>query len=62
VIQDGAPQPVHFTRGEELHVRDAEGNQLLVRVVGFFDPAAVLEYRAPPGPTRISASGPGLKT
>ena len=61
VIQDGAPQPVHFTRDEELRVRDDQGNQLLVRVVGFFDPAAVLEYRAPPGPTRNRSSGSGVK-
>lgn len=52
VIQGGAPHPVHFTRGEDLHLRDAEGNQLLVRVAAFFDPAAVLEYRAPPGSPR----------
>jgi predicted HTH transcriptional regulator len=52
VIQDGAPQPVHFTRGEDLHIRDKEGNRLLVRVAGFFNPAAVLEYRAPPEPRR----------
>jgi len=46
VIQDGATQPVHFTNGEDLRVRDADGNQLLVRVATFFDPVAVLEYRA----------------
>lgn len=50
VIQDGAPQPAHFTLGEELRVRDEEGNQLLIRVEAFFDPAAVLEYRVPPKP------------
>ena len=48
VIQDGAPQPIHFTCGEDLRLRDREGNQLLVRVAAFFDPAAVLEYRVPP--------------
>ncbi len=46
VIQDGATQPVHFTNGEDLRVRDADGNRLLVRVAAFFDPVAVLEYRA----------------
>lgn len=63
VIQEGAPQPVHFTSGEELRVRDEEGNQLLVRVAAFFDPAAVLEYRAPPESRRGTApSGSGEGT
>ena len=52
VIEDGAPQPVHFTRGEELRVRDEDGNQLLVRVAELFSPAAVIEYRAVSEPQR----------
>ena len=60
VSQDGAPQPVHFTRGEELRVRDDVRNQLLIRVVEFFDPAAVLEYRAAPASCPVSAA-PSVK-
>jgi len=56
LINDGAPQPVHFTRGEELRIRDEPGNQLLVRMAGFFSPAAVLEYRAVSEPPRRTAT------
>ena len=55
VINEGELQPVHFTRGEDLHLRDGEGNRLLVRVAAFFAPAAVLEYSAPPEPRRRTA-------
>ena len=45
MIADGAAQPVPCSLGEDLRLRDCEGNQLLARVTAFRDPAAVLEYR-----------------
>ena len=45
-INEGEAQPVHFTPGEDLRVRDGDGNRLLLRVLTVAGAAALVEYRA----------------
>ena len=44
-INDGQQQPVHFIPGEDLHLTDANGRELLVRIFAIVGRAALLEYR-----------------
>ena len=44
-IDEGRPQPVHFVLGEDLRLTDADGNELLVRIVDIVGRSALLEYR-----------------
>lgn len=44
-INEGQQQPVHFLPGEDLRMTDAEGNELLVRIVDIVGRSALLEYR-----------------
>ena len=46
-IERGRPQPVHFVLGEELSLTDAEGREVLVRMVDIAGSSALLEYRFP---------------
>ena len=49
-VNEGVPQPVHFTLGEELRLTDAEGVAMRVCVQEILGRAALVEYRAtPPG-------------
>ena len=48
-VNDGQPQPVHFVLGEELHLTDADGNELLARIVDVVGRSALVEYRATQG-------------
>lgn len=43
-INQGKPQPVHFTFGEELRVTDDDGREALVRIVDIVGRSALLEY------------------
>ena len=45
-IDDGAPQPVSFALGKNLHLTDAEGTSMWVRIVDITGEAALLEYRS----------------
>ncbi len=45
-INQGQPQPIHCVPGEDLHLTDADGRELLVRIVAIVGRAALLEYRA----------------
>ena len=45
-VNDGAPQPVHFTLGEELRLVDADGSAIIGRVVEILGGAALVDYRA----------------
>ena len=45
-INDGKPQPVLFVPGEELRLTDADGRDLMVRIVAIEGRAALVEYRA----------------
>ena len=45
-INEGQPQPVHFILGEDLRLTDADGRELLVRIVAIVGKSALLEYRA----------------
>ena len=45
-INDGETQPVSFAPGEDLRLTDAEGKELLVRIVDVTGRSALLEYRA----------------
>lgn len=45
-INQGQPQPVHFIQGEDLHLTDSDGKELLVRIVTIIGNVALLEYRA----------------
>lgn len=44
-INDGRQQPVHFVPGEDLRLTDAEGRELLVRIVDIVGRSALMEYR-----------------
>ena len=47
-INDGKPQPVLFVPGEELRLTDADGRDLMVRIVAIEGRAALVEYRTAP--------------
>ena len=44
-INDGAPQPVHFAPGEVLRMSDADGFDVLARIVDVVGRSALVEYR-----------------
>ena len=44
-INQGQQQPVHFVPGEELRLTDAEGKEMLVRIVDIVGRSALVEYR-----------------
>jgi ATP-dependent DNA helicase RecG len=44
-INEGKQQPVHFMPGEDLHLTDANGSELMVRIVAIVGRAALVEYR-----------------
>ena len=44
-INEGKQQPVHFIPGEDLHLTDAEGKELIVRIVAILGRSALVEYR-----------------
>ena len=44
-INQGQPQPIHCVPGDDLHLTDAEGRELLARIVTVVGRAALLEYR-----------------
>lgn len=44
-INKGKQQPVHFMLGEDLHLTDADGNEMTVRIVEIVGRAALVEYR-----------------
>ncbi|MDE0085000.1 MAG: putative DNA binding domain-containing protein [Candidatus Poribacteria bacterium] len=45
-INKGKPQPVHFILGENLHLTDAHGTELTVRIVEIIGKSVLLEYRS----------------
>ena len=44
-INEGLQQPVHFTLGEDIRLTDAEGLELLIRIIDIFGRSALVEYR-----------------
>ncbi len=44
-INQGQSQPVHCFLGDDLHLTDANGRELLVRIVAIVGKSALLEYR-----------------
>ena len=44
-INEGQQQPVHFIPGEDLRLTDADGRELVVRIVEIVGRAALVEYR-----------------
>ena len=44
-INEGEPQPVHFVPGEDLRLTDADGSELLARIVDIVGRSALVEYR-----------------
>lgn len=44
-INQGQPQPIYCVPGDDLHLTDAEGRELLARIVTVVGRAALLEYR-----------------
>ena len=44
-INQGQPQPVHFTPGEDLRLTDSDGVEMRVRIVEVIGRAALVEYR-----------------
>ena len=48
-INGGQPQPVRCVSGEELRLTDADGNELLARIVDVIGRSALVEYRATQG-------------
>ena len=49
-INGGRQQPVVFRPGEQMHLADAFGKELVIRVIEIAGSAALLEYRQPPPP------------
>ena len=45
VINEGQQQPVHFALGEELRLTDANGTELIARIVDIVGRSALVEYR-----------------
>ncbi len=43
-INEGKPQPVHFSLGEDLHLTDTNGKELFVRIIEIIDKTILLEY------------------
>ena len=44
-INEGQQQPVSFQPGEEMHLADADGKELLVRIIEILGRSALVEYR-----------------
>ena len=44
-INEGQQQPVHFMPGEDLRLTDADGRELVVRIVAIIGRAALVEYQ-----------------
>ena len=44
-INQGEQQPVHFLPGEDLRLTDAEGKEMLIRIVDIVGRSALVEYR-----------------
>lgn len=44
-INDGKPQPVDFALKEDLHLIDADGHQVVLRVIEILGRAALVEYQ-----------------
>ncbi len=44
-INQGEQQPVHFLLGEDLRLTDADGTEMLVRIVDIVGRSALVEYR-----------------
>ena len=44
-INKGEPQPVHFVPGDDLHLTDAGGTELMVRIVAIVGGSVLIEYR-----------------
>ena len=47
-VNQGQPQPVHFLLGEPLRLTDADGQELLARIVDIVGRSALVEYRPVP--------------
>ena len=47
-INQGQPQPVHFTPGEELRLTDADGHEAQIRILDVVGRSALIEYRLSP--------------
>ena len=43
-INEGRQQPVAFVPGEELQLTDADGNELLARIIDIVGRSALVEY------------------
>ena len=44
-INEGKHQPVHFIPGEDLHLTDADGRELMVCIIAIIGRSALVEYR-----------------
>ncbi len=44
-VNEGEQQPVHFVPGEDLRLTDAEGKELLVKIVAIIGRSALVEYQ-----------------
>ena len=44
-INEGQQQPVTFVHGENLRLTDADGKEMLVRIVSIIGRSALIEYR-----------------
>lgn len=47
-VNEGHPQPVHFMFGEDLRLTDADGTELIIRIVDIVGRSALVEYHPPP--------------
>lgn len=51
-INEGVQQPVYFAVGEEIRLTDADGHELLIRIIDIVGRSALVEYRACPRNSR----------
>ena len=56
-INEGQQQPVTFQLSQDMHLADAEGNELLVRIVEIVGNSALVEYRHCPPFRRAAEQG-----
>ncbi len=43
-INEGQPQPVHFVPGDNLHLTDADGKELMIRIIAIVGRSILIEY------------------
>ena len=59
-VNEGRQQPVTFVLGEEMRLTDADGNELLARIVDIVGRSALIEYWRPREVTHVPTHAVGI--